>query len=94
MRNDFTLMKSTLDAREALIAEGLPEYMKEEDTVEMLGMYHKDWGSYYSCIADIDGTGYGKALESYRKSLDIFSTSSLKSAVLSSQSFCATCARR
>ena len=82
MRNDFTLMKSTLDAREALIAEGLPEYMKEEDTVEMLGMYHKDWGSYYSCIADIDGTGYGKALESYRKSLDIFSASSLKSAVL------------
>ena len=82
MRNDFTLMKNTLDAREALIGEGLPEGLKEEDIVEIIGMYHKDWGSYYSCIAEIDGTGYGKALESYRKSLDIFSPSSLKSAVL------------
>ena len=82
MRNDFTLMKTTLDAREALIGEDLPDSLKDKDSVEILGMYHKDWGSYYACIAEIDGTGYGRALENYRKSLDIFSTSSLKSAVL------------
>ena len=82
MRNDFTLMKTTLEAREVLLNDGLPENLKEEDSEEMLGMYHKDWGSYYSCIADIDGTGYSKAVESYKKSLEIFRKSSLKSAVL------------
>ena len=82
MRNDFTLMKNTLDARDSLLKAGLPEIIGEGERTEILGMYHKDWGSYYSCIADIDGTGYSKALESYSKSLESFNGSSLKCAVL------------
>lgn len=82
MHNDFTLMRNTLDTRDSLLNAGLPEIISEEDRTEMLGMYHKDWGSYHYCIADIDGTGYAKALESYGKSLETFKGSSLKCAVI------------
>lgn len=80
--NDYTAMKLSLDERQSHIDNGSMAGMTKEDSVEVMGMFHKDWGSYYSCLAYIDDTGYSKAKKSFEESLKIFGRSALSSSVI------------
>lgn len=80
--NDYTAMKLSLDERQGHIDNGSMAGMSKEDSVEVLGMFHKDWGSYYSCLAYIDDTGYSKAKKSFEESLEIFGRDALSSSVI------------
>lgn len=72
MINDFVLMKATLDEREDFVKSGKPSEMSFEDYDKLVGFYYYDMGSYYSCIADLDNTGFERAIDNYTKSLDFF----------------------
>ena len=80
--NDYTAMKLSLDERQGHIDNGSMAGMSKEDSLEVLGMFHKDWGSYYSCLAYIDDTGYSKAKKSFEESLEILCRDALSSSVI------------
>ncbi len=80
--NDYYAMELSLKERESAIADGCMEGMSAEDSVEVLGMYHKDRGSYYACKAYIDGSDYSNAKESYDKSIDLFRNDALSCSVI------------
>lgn len=83
--NDFVEMKRTLDERETYLEQNQLSGMSAEDSIEVLGMLYKDWGSYHACMVELDGTGYAKALENYHKSFGLFSNDGLSSSVIRSE---------
>ena len=82
MYNDYIAMKHSLDDRQQAIMDGAMVGMSKADSALVLGMLHKDWGSYHSCLAYIDGGGYSKAKECYEKSIDAFRDDALSSSVV------------
>lgn len=80
--NNYAAMELSLIERRSAIADGRLEGISREDSVEVLGMYYKDWGSYHSCLAYIDGSGYSEAKEYFEKSIDIFKDDQLSGSVV------------
>lgn len=80
--NDYVSMKQTLEKRADMIGNGVLTGVSKEDSIEVKGMLFKDWGSYYSCMADLDGGGYGVAIDNYMRSLEIFKNDGLSSSVV------------
>lgn len=80
--NDFTQMKITIDQRRSFVESDKPEYISFEDFDFIRGMYYKDLGSYYSCLADVDNDAMKKAEEYYMTSLRFFKDSPIMSAPL------------
>jgi len=80
--NDYVSMKQTLDERELLIGRGALDGLSKEDSVEVEGMLYKDWGSYWACLADLDGSGFASAEDNYLRSLEIFRKDKLSSSVI------------
>ena len=80
--NDYVSMKQTLDERQLLIGRGALDGLSKEDSVEVEGMLYKDWGSYWACLADLDGSGFASAEDNYLRSLEIFRKDKLSSSVI------------
>lgn len=70
--NNYAAMETSLEERRKAILAGRLAGLSKEDSVEVLGMYHKDWGSYYACMAYIEGGSYIQAKECYEKSIEVF----------------------
>ena len=76
--NNYAVMELSLHERKNAIAEGRLKGLSREDSVEVLGMYHKDRGSYHACLAYMDGSSYSQAKECFEKSMEILPNDSAK----------------
>ena len=83
--NNYAVMELSLHERKNAIAEGRLKGLSREDSIEVLGMYHKDRGSYHACLAYMDGSSYSQAKECFEKSINIFKDDALSCSVVRSE---------